>query len=148
MRYMESSLVLKFKVVVRGFDSGKFLKVQSPSIVIWTGTGGTSPSITPKYGGSLQNFSAASAGDAAAGSRVDKISRQTTSIDPRTVMGREGRWTLPIRQVLIPLPLYICPIIVLITRSLSGSKRVTKKACSLKRQQAATLKKPPCLRQR
>src|SRR4030042_5286905 len=72
-------------VEVSGFDCGKFLNVQSLSIVIWVGTGRISPSITPKYGGSLQNFSAATAGEAVPSNRANRISSGKTSVEPRDI---------------------------------------------------------------
>ena len=62
IRYMDGSLVWKLTVVVSGFDCGQFWKVQSLSTVIWTGgVTSTSPSITPKYGASLQKSPASAA---------------------------------------------------------------------------------------
>src|SRR4030066_1513879 len=70
-------------VEVRGFDSGKFWNVQSLSIVICTGSGCLLPSITPKYGGSLQNFSTPSAGEAVPSNRANRIGSVKPSVEPR-----------------------------------------------------------------
>src|SRR5512134_2160260 len=76
-------------VLVSGFDCGKFWNVQSLSIVIWTGSGCLLPSITPKYGGSLQNFSAPAAGETVASNRARRTSRGKPSVGPRDIRDLE-----------------------------------------------------------
>ena len=80
-------------VEVSGFDCGKFLNVQSLSIVIWIGSGRISPSITPKYGGPLQNLSAPTAGEAVPSDRAKRTKRMSSgkpSAKPRDIRKRHG----------------------------------------------------------
>src|SRR5512134_396644 len=72
-------------VEVSGLDCGKFWNVQSLSIVIWTGSGCLKPSITPKYGGSLQNFSTPRAGEAVPSNRAKRMSSGKPSVEPRDI---------------------------------------------------------------
>ena len=59
--------------------------MQSQSIVIWVGAGRILPSITPKYGASLQNFSAPSAGETVPNNRAKRISSGKPSVEPCAV---------------------------------------------------------------
>ena len=77
-------------VEVSGFDCGKFWNVQSLSIVIWVGSGRKLPSITPKYGGSLQNFSAPTAGEAVPSNRAKRRSSVKPGEKPRDIRKRHG----------------------------------------------------------
>ena len=80
-------------VEVSGFDCGKFWNVQFMSIVIWVGSGRKLPSITPKYGGSLQNFSAPTAGEVVPSNRAKRTKRMSSgkpSVKPRDIRKRHG----------------------------------------------------------
>src|SRR5512146_2784801 len=91
-------------VEVSGLDCGKFWNVQSLSTVIWTGSGCLYPSITPKYGGSLQNFSAPSAGEAIASKKVKRTSSVKPSEELRDIRARGKRHGRSICRGVFQLP--------------------------------------------